>query len=352
MNKNRVRLYFWMAVVVSIAISLFIHLNALLDSFLPPHRGGRGKGGGHVFLNMSVTAMVSFCTFLLNYYIVKPLKNIAKTTTKEVLFALLVTLISVTLLSDVFFALLHGGKKFGLFHFNAIYTIRDLVISFVILGGVYLIKVVADRQVFILENERLTRENLQSRYESLKNQLSPHFLFNSLSALKSLISENTSNAQSYVDHLSHVLRHSLNGNKKQTVSLAEELEVVNSYMFLIKMRYDANISIELTIDPAFHQYRIPPLALQTLVENAVKHNVISKRYPLTVRLFIENEKIVVLNSIKEKYSEEEGTGIGLPNLSSQYQLLGGGEIQIIKTETEFRVELPLLKPTSDESGNR
>jgi hypothetical protein len=350
--KNRLTFYLWMAIAVSVVIALFIHLNALLNSLLPPHgRSGQGRGG-HVFLNMSITALVAFCTFMLNYYFVKPLHSLTPTRAKQVLIALLVTVISVTILSDVFFALLHGGNRFTLFHFDPVHTTRDLIISIVILGGVFFIKVIGDRQLFILENERLTRENLQSRYESLKNQLSPHFLFNSLSALKSLIVENQENAQAYVDHLSQVLRHSLNGNRNKTVSLADELEVVNSYVFLIKMRYESNISIERSVNESLLQHRLPPLALQTLVENAVKHNVISRRHPLVIRIFTEDEKIVVLNSIREKYSAEEGTGIGLPNLATQYKLLGAREIQITKTENEFRVELPLLKPVADESTNR
>jgi hypothetical protein len=354
MAKKGLTFYLWMAVVVSIVIALFIHLNALLNALLPPHgRGGMGGGkGGHVFLNMTVTALVAFCTFMLNFYFVRPLQTLSRTTVKEVVLALVVTLISVTILSDVFFALLHGGNKFRLFHFDALYTIRDLVISIVILGGVFFIKMIADRQHFILENERLTRENLQSRYESLKNQLSPHFLFNSLSALKSLIAENPAVSQTYVDHLSHVLRHSLQGNKTKTVSLADELQVLDSYVFLIKMRYESSISIDRNVDNSYLQYRLPPLALQTLVENAVKHNVISKRYPLMMKIFTEKDKIIVTNSVREKYSSEEGTGIGLPNLASQYKLLCGEEILITKTENEFRVELPLLKPVGDESSDR
>jgi sensor histidine kinase YesM len=352
MKKNRVRLYFLVAVVVSIAISFFIHLNALLVSLLPGETSVSNGRGEHVFLNIAVTALVSFCTFLLNYYFVRPLNSLTKTTVKEVFLALLLTLCSVTILSDVFFALVHHGKRIALFQFNPVYTIRDLIISLVILGGIYLIKIVADRQTFLLENERLTRENLQSRYDSLKNQLSPHFLFNSLSALKSLIDENPPKAQNYVDHLSHVLRYSLQGHKKKTVTLSDEIAVVDSYLFLIKMRYDTNISIERHIAPSYYHHRVPALALQTLVENAVKHNVISKRHPLTIRIFVEKERLVVINTSKEKYSDEQGPGIGLPNLASQYAILGGGDIQISKTAREFRVELPLITPIIDESGDR
>jgi sensor histidine kinase YesM len=353
MTRKGIMFYIWMAVIVSIVIALFIHLNALLVNLIPPHgRGRMGGRGEHVLLNMTVTALVSFCTFMLNYYFVRPLQTLSRTSFKEIVFALVVTLISVTILSDVFFALLHGGNRFKLFHFDTLSTIRDLVISIVILCGIFFIKMIADRQLFILENERLTRENLQSRYESLKNQLSPHFLFNSLSALKSLIAENPAISQTYVDHLSHVLRHSLNGNKNKTVSLADELEVVDSYVFLIKMRYESSISIERNVDNTYLQHRLPPLALQTLVENAVKHNVISKRYPLMIRIFTGTDKIIVANSIREKYSSEEGTGIGLPNLASQYKLLVGQDIQILKTENEFRVELPLLKPVGNESIDR
>src|SRR5690606_1460619 len=120
-------------------------------------------------------------------------------------------------------------------------------------------------------------------------------------------------AQQYIDHLSHVLRYSLSGHKTRTVSLGEELEVVNSYLFLIMMRYESNIIVETNIQSNYHYYHIPPLALQTLIENAIKHNVISKKYPLTIRIAVSQDRLVVTNTLREKYSDEEGTGIGLPN---------------------------------------
>ena len=145
------------------------------------------------------------------------------------------------------------------------------------------------------------------------------------------------------------MRYSLQSKGLSTVSLAEELELLQSYIFLIKMRYEESIIIHTDVPVSFYDLTIPRLSLQTLVENAVKHNVISKRYPLEIKIFTENDNISVLNSLKEKHTAEEGTGIGLSNLVSQYKMLNGSDIQITRTENEFRVDLPLLKPISHES---
>lgn len=195
-----------------------------------------------------------------------------------------------------------------------------------------------------IENESLKSEALQSQFESLKNQLSPHFLFNSLTALKTLINESPETAQNYVNNLSKALRYTLQSNEKQLVTLKEELEFTDSYLFLIKMRFDTNLTVVIRTDEQFMLYELPPLTIQTLVENAVKHNEVSKRKPLTLIIeTTENGSLFVQNSIQAKITEEEGTGIGLTNLSKQFQLLLGKEITISKENNEFKVEIPLIK---------
>jgi LytS/YehU family sensor histidine kinase len=118
------------------------------------------------------------------------------------------------------------------------------------------------------------------------------------------------------------------------------------------MRYDKNLTVNFMVDTAFNNHRLPPLTLQTLIENAVKHNEISKRNSLTINISINRiGNLVVSNTIREKLSSEPGTGIGLTNLSKQYKLLSGKEIMISRSNNEFAVELPLLNPKPDESTN-
>ncbi len=351
-KKNKIYISF--AIIISIVIGVLIHLNDILD-FLVPDRENieLGRHGSYEFIrNVFITFLVSLCTFLLNYYLIKPLDRLKKTSLKSVTLAILLTLISVYILSDFFHAIAHllSNRNVNI-QFNVIFVIRDLIISLFILSGIYIIKNVYDRQAYELENERLTRENLQSQYESLKNQLSPHFLFNSLSALKTLIGEDTQKAKLYIDNISQVLRYSLQSRGLSTVTLSEELEELKSYVFLIEMRYEENITIAIDIPDSYHKHLIPRLSLLTLVENAVKHNVISKKNPLLIKIFIDNDKIVVLNTLKEKLTQEGGTGIGLSNLISQYKMLNEKEILIIRTENEFRVDLPLIKSNHNESSH-
>jgi len=182
--------------------------------------------------------------------------------------------------------------------------------------------------------------------------VSPHFLFNSLTALKELIDEDPDNARQYVSHLSMLLRYTLQSNENKTVLLSEELESVRSYIYLIKMRFGSNLGIDFKISEEYNNFRLPPLVIQTLIENAVKHNEISKRNPLTILLMTtRSNSLIVSNPIHEKLSMEPGTGIGLDNLSKQYKLLCGEEIRISKSEGSFRVEVPLLKPNGDERSN-
>jgi len=221
---------------------------------------------------------------------------------------------------------------------------RNFFVSGLVIGCVLIIRLIFQKQTIMLENEALKRESLQSQFESLKNQLSPHFLFNSLTALKILIKEAPETAQNYVNSLSRALRYTLKSNEKQLVTLKEEMEFMESYLFLIRMRFGDNLSIITSINESLLLRNLPPLTIQTLVENAIKHNEISKLRHLRIDISTtENDSLIVLNNIQKKLSEEEGTGIGLTNLSKQFQLLFGKDITISIENNQFRVELPLIK---------
>jgi LytS/YehU family sensor histidine kinase len=221
----------------------------------------------------------------------------------------------------------------------------NFFVSGLVISCVLIIRLIFLKQTITLENETLKREALQSQFESLKNQLSPHFLFNSLTALKILIKEAPDTAQNYVNSLSRALRYTLKSNEKQLVTLKDEMEFMESYLFLIRMRFGDNLSINTGINEDLLSLNIPPLTIQTLVENAIKHNEISKRNPLNIDILTtDNESLRIINDIHEKITGEEGTGIGLVNLSKQYQLLVNKEIIIRKEDNKFSVEVPLIRP--------
>ncbi len=357
MKTKRIHQYIAVVALISLSISILVHFNTILSYFAPSEQYMPGNRHGETLSNITgevfVTFLVTFCLFMLNYYVLKPINSSKRLNYKSILFAVIITLLAVTLLSDTFFALKHFLRSTTHpVRFNLLYTFRDLFIALVVLCCVFIIRNIYEKQAIRIENERLIRENLQSQYESLKNQLSPHFLFNSLTALKSLIKEDTKNALLYLNDLSQVLRYTLQSNTNSTVTLIEETEAAKSYIFLIKMRFNTNLHIEFNVDEQYKQYRLPPLAIQTLLENAVKHNEISKRNPLAITIHTtENESLVVSNKIREKLSNEPGTGIGLSNLSKQYILLCGKDIRISTMNNVFRVEIPLLKPTENEGSN-
>jgi len=357
MKSNQVRRYIAIVALISLGISILVHFNTILESFEQAGKNITGNSGREIFADVlgevSATFLVTFCLFILNYYVLRPFNNSKRLNLSIILLAILITAVAVTVLSDVFFTLKHVlNATSHPTRFNLLYTFRDLFIAIVVLGCVLIIRIIYEKQAILLENEKLIRENLQSQYESLKNQVSPHFLFNSLTALKSLISDDPKNALNYLNDLSVVLRYTLQSNENQTVCLSDEMEAVKSYIFLIKMRFHANLNIEFTINDQYNHYRLPPLAIQTLLENAVKHNEISKRNPLIISIITtDSGSLAVTNTIQEKLSFEPGTGIGLANLSKQYKLLSGQDIRITKSNHEFRVELPLIKPTPDERCN-
>jgi sensor histidine kinase YesM len=344
--------------LISIAISILIHFNTILSYFAPVGQfiqgNRREESMANILGEVLVTFLVTFCLFLLNYYVLKPFNSSKRLNYKSILFAIFITLLAVTFLSDTFFALKHFlNSTTHPGRFNLLYTFRDLFIAIVVLCCVFIIRIINEKQSIRLENERLIRENLQSQYESLKNQVSPHFLFNSLTALKFLITDDTKNALLYLNDLSQVLRYTLQSNNNPTVNLQEETDAARSYIFLIQMRFNTSLQVEFNIHERYNYYRLPPLAIQTLIENAVKHNEISKRNPLVITILTtDNESLVVTNTVREKISPEPGTGIGLSNLTKQYKLLCGKDILISKLKNDFRVEIPLLKPTENEGSHR
>ena len=350
MQKDSIKGYFIIALLLSIAIGIMIHFQ-MVTNFL--FGDGIGRHGGRFIISFShlgseflLTVLVAFLMFTLNFYILQPLEKRGKLKSLIIFLAIFLTLISVFVLNQLFYSLLNmvdsGPHPRG---YQDEFISRNFFVSGLVIACVLIMRLIYQKQSVQIENETLKSEALQSQFESLKNQLSPHFLFNSLTALKTLINESPAIAQDYVNNLSKALRYTLQSNEKQLVTLKEETDFTESYLFLIKMRFDTNLTVIVQTDEKYLSYRLPPLTIQTLVENAVKHNEASKRKPLAITIQTsDNDSLVARNEINEKITEEEGTGIGLPNLSKQFQLLLGKDITISHENNEFRVEVPLIKP--------
>ena len=258
----------------------------------------------------------------------------------SVLIGLMISTV-ITLLNHVFWA--PPGKEHDLsFGHICRCWLGDMpVIVFPIMIS-YLMRSMHLEQQAAVENESLRAENLRSRYETLKNQLDPHFLFNSMNTLQSLITVDADRAEEYVQQLSTVLRYTL--QKHEVVTLAEELECTADYCRMLKIRYGDNLVFDHHIDhERYDSHLVPPLAIQGLVENAIKHNVISARQPLTVHIYTDNDNhLIVSNKIQPKITEEESNGIGLANLAERYRLQWDKKVEIFDDGNDFIVTLPLI----------
>ena len=197
-----------------------------------------------------------------------------------------------------------------------------------------------------LENEILRNENLTTRYNMLASQINPHFLFNSLSSLSMLVREkDEERALKYIDQLSYTFRYlSQNGSNSNFVSLRQEIEFAEAYTYLFKIRYADKISFVFNIEEEYLDYQLPAISLQPLIGNAVKHNTITSKKPLHVHIRTEEGYLVVSNEKHPMIEDSAGTGIGLSNLKSRYQLLLNREVEVIDSDKEFTVRLPLEKP--------
>jgi len=193
------------------------------------------------------------------------------------------------------------------------------------------------------DKERLEKEKLQSELDSLKQKVNPHFLFNSLNSLSSLISEDPAQAEVFLDEMTKVYRYLLRNNEVELASLDTELKFIKSYSHLLKTRYGDSIDFEIDVKDEYLSYLVPPLTLQLLVENAVKHNKLLKHQPLVIQLRTnDNCKFVVANNIQRKEISVDSTGIGLKNISSKYRLMNQPDIMITDNNEVFSVSIPLI----------
>ncbi|OQP61640.1 sensor histidine kinase [Niastella populi] len=195
------------------------------------------------------------------------------------------------------------------------------------------------------EAEQLKKENLQSQLEGLKGQVNPHFLFNSLNSLSSLISDDPEKAEKFLDEMSKVYRYLLRTNEDGLTTLQAEMDFIYSYFHLLKTRYGDGLEMKATIEDRFLCYMIPPLTLQMLVENAVKHNMILKDNPLQILLLTTNSgKLIVSNNLQRKDRMVSSNKVGLSNIVKKYRLMKQEEISVRDDGKEFAVVVPLIHP--------
>jgi LytS/YehU family sensor histidine kinase len=194
-----------------------------------------------------------------------------------------------------------------------------------------------------LNSAELQKESMKAQFDSLKSQVNPHFLFNSLNALTNLIYDDQDKAARFVKQLSEVYRYVLDTQGKEVVSLDEEVRFLKSYLFLQQIRFGDKLKVDLDLKAS--NAKVAPLVLQMLVENAIKHNVISMEQPLTIKIYSDTTQVVVENNIQKKnVLPEESTGIGLENIKKRYSFLTSNGVAITDNGQFFRVALPIIEP--------
>ncbi|MBL7797578.1 MAG: histidine kinase [Saprospiraceae bacterium] len=257
------------------------------------------------------------------------------------LLAFLVVYVAVNFLLGTLFSALgldHGQEPAPVVKFISALMVSALVIATYEVLSFYL-----QLQRAVAEKAELERRNVESQLEGLRNQVNPHFLFNSLNTLVYLIPEEPEKAVRFVQQLSKVYRYVLESRDARIIPLQEELDFLHSYVFLLKERFGENLRVHLRGLNGHSDGGIVPLTLQMLFENAIKHNVLSTEKPLIIEVFAENGRLVVRNNLQKKNQVLDSTGVGLENIRARYRMLTDREVETIVSREYFTVLLPMVE---------
>ena len=246
------------------------------------------------------------------------------------------------LLSRYLFDFIILGKLFYVINFE---ILNIIVIAFTIVIynltelGFHLMN---NSKYSLAELERFKKENAEFRFETLMSQVNPHFLFNSLNTLSSLVYENQDTAAKYIRELARVYRYILENKQNELVSLKVDLSFVKAYIYLLELRFKNMISFNFSIEKSKEDLLIAPMTVQMLIENAVKHNIISQKKHLNIKIQTENNSLIIANNIQLRPSKSYSSGIGLSNIKSRYSYFTNDEVEVKETDTLFFVKIPLI----------
>ena len=226
--------------------------------------------------------------------------------------------------------------------YSTIHYVKDLTVIIISFLFTVLIYFINENQKKVTENQDLMIENIRNQYNALKNQIDPHFVFNSLNTLNGLIGYDDERAQKYVEQLSAVFRYSMQDNT--VIKVSEELEFAESYIYLMKIRYNDGSNVHIDMADLDKETYILPFGLQILIENAIRHNVVSHNEPLEISIkATKNNTLIVENNLQPKQGVKNNSGgLGLANLNERYKLMFKKDIEVCPNEKSFIVEIPLI----------
>lgn len=222
---------------------------------------------------------------------------------------------------------------------NYIYSFFITAFASVVFHAIHFYKELQKNKI---KEQKIIAGTASAQFDALKNQLDPHFLFNSLNVLTSLIEENPDSAQKFTTSLSKVYRYVLEQKNKELVTVDEELKFARTFVNLLKMRFEDSIVFEIPEQAGNPEAKVVPLSLQLLLENAVKHNMVTAKNPLQIKIFEKNGNLIVWNNLQPKAVVNSSSGVGLRNIQQRYAILTNRQVVITKTENSFEVAVPML----------
>ena len=227
--------------------------------------------------------------------------------------------------------------------FMATAMIIGVMVSFILLTVEIGSQFFSNWKASLIEIEHHKTEVVQAQLQNLKNQINPHFLFNNMSVLSSLVYKDQDKAVDFINQLSKVYRYLLDNKDKELVSLEDELTFIRSYTYLLQIRFDTNIKFDIQVENNVLQKLVPPMAIQILVENAIKHNELSEALPLTVSIKNRGDVLEVTNNLQLRTNTEPSSKTGLKNIKDRYHYFTSEPVEIIERTSAFVVKIPLLK---------
>lgn len=296
-----------------------------------------------------INCVIGTFTFFLNVFVMHRLQRSMPELKQTVKRVILIALAHIGITIGVFSIVFNLYDAASLFGFRK--DIQQLNLSVCVVIAMVLLSDTLWESEFIykkykdsiIEKEAMQQLSIQQEFDTLKSQVNPHFLFNCFNTLSSLISEDKAQADAFLNELSKVYRYLLRSNEDGLSMLQDELNFIKSYYKLLKTRHGDAILLQVEVDKKYYKYLLPSLSLQLLVENAVKHNIVSKSNPLLIDIFsTEGNRLAVNNNLQPKKIKMPSNKIGLANIRSKYELLKMNGYEVLQDSRNFTVVLPLI----------
>ncbi|WP_162416575.1 sensor histidine kinase [Cyclobacterium roseum] len=300
-----------------------------------------------LFRGLVFTLIAGFLLAYSNLFFIRFLNRVSPwslATFKRILIQLVFSVsvamvVSVAFTSFAHFVSPYAEELRGVYISNAlIFSVVNILMASILEGWLFFTQHKRVEQMA----KNLEEELSQIKFEVLKSQINPHFMFNSLNVLSGLVNKDTQKAQQFIDEFSHIYRYVLETIEQPVATLEKELNFMRSYLFLQKIRYGDYLVYSINVPASLLKFFLPPLSLQVVLENAIKHNVINESMPLSIDIFSQGNYLIVKNNLQPKISMGHSTGLGVKNLTKRYAMIGSEEPAFVVQTDYYIAKLPLI----------